>query len=81
MQEFYINKNSLNPVLRMELINNGCYDFNKNNLLINILHMEVSTARGYIMALMVFIFFNDIKNIFFTPSMISHCYNINSHVN
>lgn len=32
MQEFYINKNSLNPVLRMELINNGCYDFNKNKL-------------------------------------------------
>lgn len=43
MQEFYINKNSLNPVLRMELINNGCYDFNKNNLFNNSIQNAVVT--------------------------------------
>ena len=29
MQEFYINKGSVNPILRMELINDGRYDFSK----------------------------------------------------
>jgi len=29
MQEFYINKDSTLPLLKMELINNGGYDFNK----------------------------------------------------
>jgi hypothetical protein len=29
MQEFYINKNSTLPLLKMELINNGKYDFDK----------------------------------------------------
>ena len=32
MQEFYINQNSINPVLRMELICDGRYDFKKNNI-------------------------------------------------
>lgn len=31
MQEFYINQNSLNPVLRMELIHDGKYDYKKFN--------------------------------------------------
>lgn len=43
MQEFYINKNSINPVLRMELINNGCYDFYKNNLFNNSIQNAVVT--------------------------------------
>ncbi len=30
MQEFYIINNSLNPVLRMELINDGRYDYQKS---------------------------------------------------
>lgn len=30
MQEFFIRKNSLNPVLEMELINDGRYDFQKS---------------------------------------------------
>ena len=30
MQEFFINKNSLNPVLRMELISDGKYEYKKN---------------------------------------------------
>lgn len=30
MQEFFINKNSTNPVLEMSLINDGRYDFNKS---------------------------------------------------
>lgn len=30
MQEFFINKNSTNPVLEMSLINDGRYDFNKD---------------------------------------------------
>lgn len=29
MQTFYINKNSVNPVLRMEIIDDGRYDFSK----------------------------------------------------
>lgn len=29
MQEFYIRKGSVNPVLRMEVINDGRYDFKK----------------------------------------------------
>ena len=29
MQEFFINKNSINPVLRMELISDGRYDYKK----------------------------------------------------
>lgn len=29
LQEFYINRGSLNPVLRMEIINDGRYDFSK----------------------------------------------------
>lgn len=29
MQEFYINKNATLPFLKMELINDGRYDFNK----------------------------------------------------
>lgn len=29
MQEFYINKDATLPLLKMELINNGRYDFNK----------------------------------------------------
>ena len=29
MQEFYINKNSLLPILRMELIEDGRHDYNK----------------------------------------------------
>lgn len=32
MQEFYINKNSLNPVLRLELISDGKFDFKKSDL-------------------------------------------------
>lgn len=32
MQEFFINKNSLNPVLRMELISDGDYDYDKSTL-------------------------------------------------
>jgi hypothetical protein len=32
MQEFFINKNSLNPVLRMELISDGDYEYSKNTL-------------------------------------------------
>lgn len=34
MQEFYINKNSVNPVLRMELISDGRYDY-KRSLIFN----------------------------------------------
>jgi hypothetical protein len=30
MQEFFINKGSVNPVLEMELINDGRYDFHKS---------------------------------------------------
>lgn len=30
MQEFFINKNSINPVLRMELISDGKYEYKKN---------------------------------------------------
>lgn len=30
MQEFFINQNSLNPVLRMELVCDGKYDYKKN---------------------------------------------------
>lgn len=30
MQEFFINKNSVNPVLRMELICDGRYDYKKS---------------------------------------------------
>lgn len=30
MQEFFINKDSLNPVLRMELISDGKYDYKKS---------------------------------------------------
>jgi uncharacterized protein YbbK (DUF523 family) len=30
MQEFFINKNSLNPTLRMELISDGHFDYKKN---------------------------------------------------
>ena len=30
MQEFYINKGSVNPVLEMELIKDGRYDFQKS---------------------------------------------------
>lgn len=29
MQTFYINKNSVNPTLRIEIVNNGLYDFSK----------------------------------------------------
>lgn len=29
MQTFYINKDSVNPTLRIEIINDGRYDFNK----------------------------------------------------
>ena len=32
MQEFYINQNSTNPILRMELICDGRYDFKKSNI-------------------------------------------------
>lgn len=32
MQEFFINKNSLNPVLRMELITDDKYEYKKNLL-------------------------------------------------
>ena len=32
MQEFFILKGSLNPVLEMELINDGRYDFQKSLL-------------------------------------------------
>jgi hypothetical protein len=32
MQEFYINQNSVNPVLRMELTCDGRYDFKKSNI-------------------------------------------------
>jgi hypothetical protein len=34
MQEFYINQHSLNPVLRMELISEGVYEY-KNNFFSN----------------------------------------------
>lgn len=34
MQEFFINKNSLLPILRMELIEDGRHDFNKFHELI-----------------------------------------------
>jgi hypothetical protein len=30
MQEFFINKNSINPILEIELINDGRYDFQKS---------------------------------------------------
>lgn len=30
MQEFFINQNSINPVLEMELINDGRYDYQKS---------------------------------------------------
>lgn len=30
MQEFFINQNSINPILEMELINDGRYDFQKS---------------------------------------------------
>jgi len=30
MQNFFINKDSLNPVLRMELVNDGKYDYKKS---------------------------------------------------
>lgn len=32
MQEFYINQHSVNPVLRMELICDGRYDYKKSDL-------------------------------------------------
>lgn len=32
MQDFYINQNSINPVLRMELICDGKYDYKKSDL-------------------------------------------------
>lgn len=32
-QEFYINSGSILPVLRMELINDGRYDFNKSDIM------------------------------------------------
>ena len=32
MQEFFINKHSINPVLRMELICDGRYDYKKSYL-------------------------------------------------
>ena len=32
MQEFFINKNSINPALRMELIYDGRYDYKKSML-------------------------------------------------
>lgn len=32
MQEFYINQNSLNPALRMELICDGKYDYKKTDI-------------------------------------------------
>lgn len=30
MQEFFINKDSINPLLRMELVNDGRYDYKKS---------------------------------------------------
>jgi hypothetical protein len=35
MQEFFINQNSVNPPLRMELINEGRYDFKRDMLYSN----------------------------------------------
>ena len=35
MQEFYINQGSVNPTLRMELINDGRYDYRKTNIFNN----------------------------------------------
>ena len=35
MQEFYINQGSVNPTLRMELINDGRYDYKKTNIFNN----------------------------------------------
>ena len=35
MQEFFINQNSLNPVLRMELVKDGCYDYKKGYIFNN----------------------------------------------
>lgn len=35
MQEFYINQNSVNPVLRMELIQDGKFDYKKSKLFNN----------------------------------------------
>jgi hypothetical protein len=32
MQEFFINQHSLNPILRMELICDGRYDYKKTNI-------------------------------------------------
>lgn len=40
MQEFFINKNSTLPVLQMELINSGRFDFNK-------FHEHVQNAEIY----------------------------------
>lgn len=42
MQEFYIRKGSLNPVLRMELFQDGRYDF-KRSLIDNALQDAVAT--------------------------------------
>jgi len=41
MQEFYINRNSTLPVLRMELINDGRYDFHKAMLYNNAIQDSV----------------------------------------
>ena len=42
-QEFFINKNSTLPVLRMELINDGRYDFLKSDVMGKALQDSVIT--------------------------------------
>ena len=43
MQEFFINKDSLNPVLRMELICDGRYDYKKSYIYNNVIQNAVVT--------------------------------------
>lgn len=43
MQEFFINKDSLNPVLRMELICDGRYDYKKSYIYNNAIQNAVVT--------------------------------------
>jgi hypothetical protein len=43
MQEFFINKDSLNPVLRMELISDGRYDYKKSLIYNNAIQNAIVT--------------------------------------
>ena len=43
MQEFFINKNSVNPVLRMELICDGRFDYKKSYIFNNAIENAIVT--------------------------------------